>query len=595
MVTVDDLSLDNLSAIPVVDIKLAEGQAWNWADARLISDDTEYRLYFGTNIRTELENGTDIRGADGYMITRAAYNEKGNLRGAVQAVAFWETPSPYSSTSDELKEEIVESYNATIGGDEAVTEEEIDNRYRNEAGETNQEVADREAAEEAARMAKEAEEANKAIAEDVVIREYDETMAYSGGGEIMHLLIIEKTRGTGANPTVTYVVERRNDSSTSQDSLGNEGEKARMWEVSFETQAEAETYFDDFISEKEAEHVILGEEHDQFLLENETTRTAFETADFYYTESTYSFKNMLEKEGDAIDWDQMPIWRRALYAGHWEDAIAFSNGGDTLELNDFDVPRVTAEGISENPSGAVAFTVRKGWKLTFSLETDSSLSFINNAIVDGVAQSGNTFDFTMYSGDRLEIDIDNEREAVSPFFVSIKGNEWFSATEIDDEVTLTLISAEKLMVKVTRGHKWVMNIDGTDYEGSNVFQQPVLTADYELAAWEFDDDLNTQWHVGEARTDPEYSQLEFSERTRDSPEVPAEASFTTTGELAEPIVDAASDAVDTVADAASSAWDSTKWWILGGVIAIAAVILIAVYVNGRARTAAVNTVAPPTA
>lgn len=591
MITVEDLSFDNLIEIPVEDIKYVRGSAYTNGSGRLISDSGEYRLYYANSVNAELENGTDIMNSSGFLITRIAYNQKGNLRDAVQPIAFWPVVGKVSNTSTPVKEEVVEAYNSSLGGQEAATEEVVDNRWRNEDGETNQEVALREREEAEAEAAAEEERTGGAvnysepISEDITIREYNELMEFLGGGEWVVLAIIEKRRGTTLSPVVTYQVERYIHQSNPQ----------VMWSETFQTQEEAEAYFDDFISDKTAENIEKTAVETQRRIDTATKRVPYEKADFFYQESTYTFEEMVTMS-EGIDWDNMPITMRTLAAGPYNDAISWSNGGDTLNLDDFDAPRITELGIQENPSGAVAFTVIRGWRLKLALETDSSLSFINNAKPDNVAQSGNVFDFTMYSGDRLEIDIDNEREAVSPFFVSVKGKEWFSAEEIDDEVSLTLVNAERLMVHYTSGWKSVMVKDGSDYVGTQVFNQPSVDVEYTAPAWYLGDapPLSEQQHLAAMSENEIYTQMGVTERIREAPEVAAEDGFISPedtteaiGDAGDAVVDAAKDAVDAagdaVSDAATAVWDSVKWWLLGGLIAIVAVGILVVYVNGRSR------------
>ena len=251
------------------------------------------------------------------------------------------------------------------------------------------------------------------------------------------------------------------------------------------------------------EYNILAEEDKQRVIANTPTLTPYENTEFYWVESAYTFKQMMMTTGDDIDWSQMPIWRRELYQGPFQDAVTWSNGENTLNLDDFDTPRVTTEGIEYNPSGGVGFTVRENWRLTFELETDSSLDFINDNTVEGVETSGNKFDFTMYSGDRLEIDIDNEREGVGPFFISIKGKEWFTTEEPDDEVSLTLKKAEKLFVKYESGQAWILP-DGTE----RTDLERVSPIEYDVVAW--NPDLETGYHRSQIVEHPDYSELQYS-------------------------------------------------------------------------------------
>ena len=95
-----------------------------------------------------------------------------------------------------------------------------------------------------------------------------------------------------------------------------------------------------------------------------------------------------------------------------------------------------------------------GFKANFELTTDSNLSFIRAAQSDIpselIARDGKQFDFALYGGDRIEIDIDNERDSIRPFLVTVQGTEWYSAEEADDEIDLYMDpDVQVLMVKIT--------------------------------------------------------------------------------------------------------------------------------------------------
>ncbi len=71
-----------------------------------------------------------------------------------------------------------------------------------------------------------------------------------------------------------------------------------------------------------------------------------------------------------------------------------------------------------------------------------------------------------------------------------------------------------------------------------------------------------------------------------------EKSFTTAEEgIIEPAKEAITDTVEKIGEVAGDVtggiWDSIKWWVIGGVAVLAVVIIASVYVNARARNAAV--------
>ena len=263
--------------------------------------------------------------------------------------------------------------------------------------------------------------------------------------------------------------------------------------------------------------------------------------------------------------ERAPLWKRVIGRGNYDDAAVFTNGGNTLELDDFDTPRFTTEGYTENKSGAVGFTIRKNWKVTFEIETDSTLRFIERNAVEGVETSGNTFTFTMYAGDRLEVDIDNERGSIRPFLVMVQGREWFSAEEADDEISITMIKAEKLMVNYQSGTEYVLPDGSIDSSLPRVVEN-----EYVGPAWT--NEMSLSFYRDSLEANPEYMELNYVERPILSQQVAAEDSFVSAEELViDPVVETASDAADAVGDAVTGVWDSIKWWLLGGVVVIAVI------------------------
>mgnify|MGYP005632871941 FL=1 len=371
----------------------------------------------------------------------------------------------------------------------------------------------------------------------------------------LDISLVEIKSGTGAYPKTTYSIEQVNDK-------GN-----TIWQKTASSLDVAQKLYSDRLDEinKNFEDTILEER--EGVIANTPKLIAYDKTEFIWEVSPYTFQEMLTST--SPDYSIQPLWRRALYLGPYSDASSFIDGGNTLSLNDYDTPRVTAEGITANPSGAVAFTIRPNWRVTFELETDSELKFISDTVVDGIESVGGKFTFTMYAGDRLEIDIDNERNDVGPFLISVKGKEWFSATEPDDEIKLTLIKAERLFVKYDVGKAWILP-DGT--EVSNMERVGVIQ--YETKAW--NSEASMSHHYDKLNANPEYAELKPAERERFSPKVNAEESFVAPEDLTE--------------DISTALGPNFKWWVIGGITLFVGVVLVAVYVKSRAESSVANKV-----
>ncbi len=564
MINQDSISLDRLKTLPNESFKtIGASGGLIPATGRLIASDGDYRLYYALDLDAQLESGADINDTDGFLITRKAYNSNGNLRQAVTAVAFYPVIGMYSNYSLQDRETVIMAYNATIEGEEAQTTDTIEEvPTLNEEGETVAEERAREEAEAAAEKEQAEVDARTAVNKEVVIREESVNLSYDGSSlnRTTTMKIIEITTGTVANPVVSYRVEEINPTAA--------GFIAPIWVVETDTQEAAEAAFDGHIEKITSDFNVEAEIDKQNTIANTPKLERFENVEFYFEEADITFQEALT--GPI---ENSPLWKRVIGTGNYGDAAVFTNGGNTLELDDFDTPRITTEGYTENKSGAVGFTVRRNWKVTFEIETDSTLSFIERNAVEGVETSGNTFTFTMYAGDRLEVDIDNERGSIRPFLVMVQGREWFSAEEADDEISITMIKAEKLMVNYESGTEYVLP------DGSLSDSIPrVVENEYVGPAW--NSEIALSFYRDSLEANPEYMELNYVERPILSQQVAAEDSFVSAEELViDPVVDAAGDA----ADAAKGVWDSIKWWLLGGVVVVVAVGLLVVYVNGRSR------------
>ena len=575
MINQDSISLERLKTLPNESFKtIGASGGLIPATGRLIASNGDYRLYYALDLDAQLESGAEINDTDGFLITRKAYNSNGNLRQAVTAVAFYPVIGMYSNYSLQDRETVIMAYNGTIEGEEAQTTDTIEETPSlNAEGETVAEERERER-EEAAKEQAEVD-ARTAVNKEVVIREESVSLSYDGStlNRTTTMKIIEITTGTVANPIVTYRVEEINPTAA--------GFIAPIWVVETETQEAAEAAFDGHIEKITADFNVEAEIDKQNTIANTPKLERFENVEFYFEEADITFQEALT--GPI---ENSPLWKRVIGRGNYDDAAVFTNGGNTLELDDFDTPRFTTEGYTENKSGAVGFTVRRNWKVTFEIETDSTLSFIERNAVEGVETSGNTFTFTMYAGDRLEVDIDNERGSIRPFLVMVQGREWFSAEEADDEISITMIKAEKLMVNYESGTEYILP------DGSLSQSLPrVIDNEYVGPAWT--SEMSLSFYRDSLEANPEYMELNYVERPILSQQVAAEDSFVSAEELViDPVVETASDAADAVGDAVTGVWDSIKWWLLGGVVVVIAVGILVVYVNGRSRRTQVVQASP---
>ena len=513
------------------------------AEGYEITQDGSYHLRYVLNITCQLQNGTRISQGYGFLISKNLEDRPYEM-----GLAYYDfTGVSYSAIPQSSIEDIVVEYNNTVAGDEAETTETKE-RERTEPLEEEEEVD-----EEAERLRKQ----QTVLNEELVIRE-EELALSSDAGNLQRtttLKIIQITRGTELNPIVTYrVVEEYQDRETFSQNAN--------------TQEEAENIFDEFVEQMNLEFSELAKESEEKIrLSTPLETRPYSKTEFYFVESQYNFKQMLEI-GDP-DFQQQPIFNRGLYDGNFGDAITFTNNGNTLNLDDFDIPRITTSGVQENKSAGVAFTVRQNWSMTFRLKGDSNIKMLKDSKVEGVKEvNSTTFDFTMYSGDNLQIDIDNERENIRPFLVQIKGQEWYSPIEIDDEVSLTLVKAERLSVKYESGFETIYP------EGSPKPTEFDKEFDYEGPAY----GENQSPYVEEARE--KYPEYESANREITSPLPEAEASFTTVGEIVEPVTGAVGETVDAVGGAVGGAVDSFfskyRWWIIGG-LAVVGLTLFALY------------------
>jgi len=571
-VTVEDLSLENLIAIGQTpfNFQFRPGVILD-GDGYFVNNTPPYSLaWVNLGVSIQLESGADVnfRGSNdngGFMIFKQS--EEGNY--LIGVAYFSQGPGSYSeAATPEYKQTVVDAYNSYLEGEGEATVEDVGEPYRmspEDIAEREQERAEqeRETAEEYAQRLR---EERKPISEDEIIFT-DESGFFEEGATVAieyGYRIVKQTRGTVGNPQVSYVVE------------GYGLQDAEFIEPtvfgSFATEEEARAAYQAARARRQEDFDELVEENLQFQRENESRIESFTEYEFKFRESFYTLQEMMTLEGESIDFDEQPLWKRELGLGPYGDAASFSNGGNTLNLADFDTPRVTSEGITANPSGAVGFTIRANWRVTFELKSESR-TFMRSDAVEGVERSGDTFEFTMYSGDRLELDIDNERDVLRPVLVMIQGQEWFSAEEIDDETSLTLIKAERLEIKWTKGTQRVYV--NPPKQGQVVPGSREIEAEYEGKVWGSSVNLPNDAQ-GEVNNNPLYQEFKSSTRPILSQEVEAEGSFVAPEEITEDI----GGAVDTVTGGFWSRFGTPI--IIGGVIIIGLAVF-AIWINSRTR------------
>lgn len=530
-----------------------------------------YHLIYTTPSRNyELESGAEVfTGESGFLIAR---EEPG--KPYLIGLAFYSIGSGVmydEGGTDEYKAEVVNAYNDYLQGAGIATEEDVGEEFVsvNERGETVQQEQERKEAEKEAAEAKALEDAATPINEEEVIFEQTYVFNLEGANLVQELpmRIIQVTTGTVANPIVSYRVEEY---SASEGTLQGQA----VWTDTAQTQEAAEIILQNYVDTQRNDYNIKAEESKATIEANKPILTPYENINLYWQDGTKTFQDALTGEFDI---ESSPFWKREIGRGNYGDAANFTNGGETLELDDFDTPRVTAEGITENKSGAVAFTIRQGWRVTFELETDSSLSFIERGVVDGVEKSSNTFTFTMYGGDRLELDIDNERSGIRPFLVMIQGREWFSSEEADDEISLTMIKSQVLMIDYEKGTRY----ENRAGETLEAFPQEVINQ-YQGRAYSSEAGVMSSAWQAALKDNPEYYEARYADRNILSQNPKAEDSFVSPEEIGAQVVDAAQGVVGGAGDIAGSFFDKFKWWILGGVV----VIGILIYINARGRSGA---------
>lgn len=614
MVTIQELSIENLRQIGGQDFNImltpSNPNFRVPVYGYKVGDSADYFLLYKIDtVGITLKDGTQTNG-QGWLIVSKSNNE---------GIAFWSYSGQYTSMPNSLKQTVVDSFNNLVESQDETSVEGGEAGERtssvNAEGETVIEERERLRLEEAKangfetwaeyqdyiRRQEEAIQSGDTTPvmkpEDFpnyegmirrtenVIREIDEdfsfTGEYLGSQTTMKRLIqgklIEKTEEVWSVQTNQYQVKRVDYQVTFNPNISRD----------FETQVEAEEFFDNFVNETQDEITRLAEEGAVSIAENLTETKTEEAVEVYWKKSDLSFEQAMKNENKFDGSD--PFYARGVYSGGFGDALIWSNRGNTVELVDFDSPRITTSGVSENLSGGLAFRVAWGWKAKLSIRSNS-MTFTSKSKsevegIEGIEVDGREFEVTMYGGDILQIDIDNERDGLYPFVVTSAGVKWESIEEIDDEVFITLESLEQLWFR----HEKIVQ---------EVYVNPPREGEVKSEVKEFDitervtfkdgsylaENLNVNGEVSSLiRNSPDYSEAIKADRDIILSDVESEASFYSQQDLGQDLGEVVEGASDTVSDIAGGIWDSVKWWVIGGVVVIAIVGGIYVFINARAR------------
>jgi len=578
VVTVADLSLDNLRSIGFTDVNLVRvPPSFKYpTSVYVISENNGYTLSWKMEeSQLTLKDGTQTFG-QGYLI----YETDTKL-----GLKFWSTEGLiYSQIPVSLKESVVEGFNqiAQNQDSDSVQGGETGSRPQslNDRGETVREQREREE--------REAEEAAEPFFFEPAIV-YDETFTHTfenpygeGVNQTRQRYVIVKTgRGTVGNPNLEFnLYQVQYDANP----LGNElyliQSRYVIWTDSqnpYETLEEAvqiaQNRFNEYVAKEDSQF----QESYREAFENRTDIVESEDLELIWKKSNLSFRDMTLR--DDLEYSQT-AFRKGLegeervggtiYTGDYGDAVKWTNNGNTLELVDFDTPRVTTAGLTRNRSGGIAFTVKQGWKIDFTLKSNSMTFTQNqeNELEDSpITVDDRQFRFIMVGGDRIEIDIDNEREGLYPFLITSNGYVWESNTEIDDEVFLTMNSAEQLHYVITKSEKEVYRNPPREGEVKTVISETktegLFNSNAPIEGLTMTQDTQLRQQLTELQTDS----LTYT-RTFGITDVEAEAGF-----VEQP-------------DVSPSNFLPDNWqvWVIGGVLVVGAFILLGVYLNARGRS-----------
>lgn len=591
MITIQDLSIDNLRSIGGANYRFRQGDLNRGVETYgyKIAQNQDIQLHYVMNLQnTVLQSGAEINRADGYIISQTSPN--GNYQ--IGLAFFNTTGTTYSTISDSLKFQVVEAYNQTIQGDFVQTSESVDEYEpsRNEQGETAQEQRARE--EQEAQAVNQPFFLEPAIVYDetfsnTFVNQYQSTVAGTNFGEQIvqqRYVVVKAGRGTISNPILEFNLyqvqidkELGNEQYLIQSRFVEWTDSQNPYSTLEQAVQTAQNRFNDYVQSLETG--IQEGYREQY--ESQTIIEESDDYEVYWKQSNLSFRDMTLR--NDLEYSETAFRKGregeervggAIYSGDYKDAVKWTNNGNTLELVDFDTPRITTRGITRNTSGGIALTIKQGWKVNFTLKTNAII-FTQNSQEEletsPITLEGETFVFDMIGGDRIEIDIDNERDGVYPFLVTSNGYVWESNVEIDDEVFLTMNKAEQLYYKFTKSVKEVYA--NPPRQGEIISEQRELISEGRVI---YTDgvipnlDGRQTAEVNAILTDYQKESLTYT-RTFGISDVEAESSFTTPSEILPS---------PSLPDLVPDNWQT---WVIGGVLAVGAFILLAVFINARAR------------
>ena len=386
MITIQDLSIDNLRSIGGSNFRIRQGNLNQGVETYgyRIAQNQDIQLHYAMNIQaTTLESGAQIRNADGYLISQRSPN--GNYQ---IGLAFFNTSgTTYSTISDSLKFQVVEAYNQTIQGDFVQTSESVDEYEpsRNEQGETAQEQRAREeqqAEEQAGQAVNEPFYLEPAVVYDNLFEHtyenpYTSSIAGRSYGDYsirQRYVVVKSGRGLVSNPIIEFnlyqVIHDTKNLGTEFYVISSRKVEWTDPQNPYSTLEEAvqtaQNRFDEYVASRDSEFQELFT--NQYL--NDVVSEESDYFEVYWKQSNLSFRDMTSR--DDLEYSETAFRKGregeervggSIYTGDYNDAVKWTNNGNTLELVDFDTPRVTTRGITRNTSGGIAFTVKQGWKV----------------------------------------------------------------------------------------------------------------------------------------------------------------------------------------------------------------------------------------
>ena len=318
------------------------------------------------------------------------------------------------------------------------------------------------------------------------------------------------------------------------------------------------------LSNQNFDYDTVNTKYQQIITEVQEKATEFNNREgSTQTEVTYEwrFKEMPITIQEAFLENYDILKDRSWSGGVRPDTVIFQNGGRVVKLVDKD--------FSTELSAYFRYRVNAGVRIEVIFETEALTRFlaIDDSKPDGVTREARQFRFTQYGGDKLEVDIDNEYDNSRPFLIQVKGKNWYSAEEFDDEVYISFSKVEVM--------EWKSYTKSTvlDYQG-NVISEEVEEDEF----WQRYDTA-PQEALDAIPADEEFN----AARKEDSPIGAGAPIVEAETDLDDFVTDTGRDAAETLDDIGESISNNWRTWlIVGGVVVIGTLALL-VYVNARAR------------